>query len=332
MGKVAITICLAILIASSSCRLGGSLAQSLRNAAPPGQPSLGHYLTGINSFSFNEEINIAKSEIPNFVGITKTLNINTGGAPQPPAQVQRRVRIGRRWRVITVPVANPYAGTNLVFRPFADVENLRWGTRHQKIHLDHSIHVPGISYFKVLASVGERSGNAITYRAGYGWSYGTAQQLYNTVSVRKCRRRLFSKKCWNENVRIPRGVFPHELDLVGKGLENLVFNKIAEQAGRTLQQTEEKKKLPLPSNDKIDPKKDAVYQKLDGVAFKDIIPAIRSLVKSGRLRFSKRILTPGVRSKIVDGQGNAHELLITREGKEKKTFTIEIWTKKSLDK
>ena len=61
--------------------------------------------------------------------------------------------------------------------------------------------------------------NEIFFAYIRGKTTGQLITQYITVSLRKCKRRWFRKKCWNENVNKPRGMKANELDIVKKALE-----------------------------------------------------------------------------------------------------------------
>ena len=65
--------------------------------------------------------------------------------------------------------------------------------------------------------------NEIFFAYIRGKTTGQLITQYITVSLRKCKRRWFRKKCWNENVKKPRGMKANELDIVKKALEHKFY-------------------------------------------------------------------------------------------------------------
>ena len=61
--------------------------------------------------------------------------------------------------------------------------------------------------------------NEIFFAYIRGKTTGQLITQYITVSLRKCKRRWFRKKCWYDYVKKPRGMKANELDIVKKALE-----------------------------------------------------------------------------------------------------------------
>jgi hypothetical protein len=103
--------------------------------------------------------------------------------------------------------------------PFSDFGALKWGTRIE--HLSSKLYVSGaggLSYGIVTASVGERSGDHILMRTGYGWSHGNTNQMYNDVRYKSCKRRVFKKKCKWKTKKVARGLNTQEVNTVQMGM------------------------------------------------------------------------------------------------------------------
>lgn len=175
--------------------LSSNLADQFRNSAPAEFAAIGSYVQNIQNVAQAETLTLTTAQIAANTGTTKTLNT--------------------------------YAGA-YTFTPFQDLGNLRFGTSYTKLHSEHTINIPGACFSKITGSTGTRSGTSITLRAAFGVSVGTGVQLNTVTQVKKCKKRLFRKqKCWMENVSVPRGVTPEELQSVTQGLDNKAHMAIA---------------------------------------------------------------------------------------------------------
>ena len=65
--------------------------------------------------------------------------------------------------------------------------------------------------------------NEIFFAYIRGKTTGQLITQYITVSLRKCKRRWFRKKCWYDYVKKPRGMKANELDIVKKALEHKFY-------------------------------------------------------------------------------------------------------------
>ncbi len=190
-------ICLAAIacVALAQSTLDSTLSNQFRSSAPADFAAIGHFVHNIQNVAQAETITLTTSQIATFQSNTRTLTT--------------------------------YKGAHS-FTPFSDLGNLRFGTSYTKLHTEHTVNIPGDCFSKVKGSSGTRAGTAITLRVGFGVSIGTGVPLYTTTKVKKCKKRLFRKqKCWFEDVQIPRGVTPVELQSVAQGLDNRVHMAIS---------------------------------------------------------------------------------------------------------
>jgi hypothetical protein len=74
------------------------------------------------------------------------------------------------------------------------------------------------SWSYIVASVGMRNGESVSMRTSYGWSEANSKQQFKTISYRKCKRRLFWKKCWTAHENVARGLTNEELTIVEANL------------------------------------------------------------------------------------------------------------------
>ena|SRR3990167_1814338 len=177
-----------------------SIGAKFRRAAPGGMGNLGSYVAGVQSHGFYEEATFHVSQIAHYASIARTFQL--GGC----------------------------AGSVTV-HPWKGVEALKFGSSYSQLFFDKTLNFPGATWVRATGIVGIRQGTTITTKVAYGWAAGNGHQLQTTTTVRKCKKKLFRKKCWDEKINIPRGVSPQEAQAVSDGMYHLMFNKVADVAG-----------------------------------------------------------------------------------------------------
>ena len=273
-----------LLISYYQCsNVGVELAHQIRAAAPPEQPHLGSFVNGIVDYMWVDHIAIQSSQINDFVGIARDHHA---------------------------------AGRNFHFTPFVDLPNLRFGTTYHKIHLIHHINVPGFNFVQATAVKGTRIDGVIHYKAVYGMIVANGVQLFNVESVRKCKKRFLGRKCWHENVNVPRGVHPHEFNIVVQGLERILFVHLAHksEAGRLLRETESIQDFNLPAE--MTPTE---LQVLGGVEESDFKEALSSLLGE-EVDMRESSIRLGEALNYRTKSGNDHVVLVEKDGSN--TLTI----------
>ena len=99
------------------------------------------------------------------------------------------------------------------------LSNIKYSDK--QIYSDVKFHIlKSQSVLESIFGIAKREqNNEIFFAYIRGKTTGQLITQYITVSLRKCKRRWFRKKCWNENVNKPRGMKANELDIVKKALE-----------------------------------------------------------------------------------------------------------------
>ena len=99
------------------------------------------------------------------------------------------------------------------------LSNIKYSDK--QIYSDVKFHIlKSHSVLESIFGIAKREqNNEIFFAYIRGKTTGQLITQYITVSLRKCKRRWFRKKCWNENVKKPRGMKANELDIVKKALE-----------------------------------------------------------------------------------------------------------------
>ena len=284
MGKAIVALTLTFLLAAyCSCNIGVDLSNRIRASAPPAQGSLGSFIHGIHPLAYSEQCTIQTSQIDSYKGIGRD---------------------------------HSAGGHNFHFKPFGDIVNLKFGLTYHKIHHQHKVNIPGFSYVKSTASIGTRSGFTVSFKTGYGMAVGTGVQLFSVKSVRKCRRRFFWKKCWNENIRVPRGVNQNELQVAIKGMEHILYHNIANKvsSGRLLRlESDEVSREGHPKYN--------IIQIIQGVEEKEFSDAISSLIgEPVSLTLSSFVGSQKKEYKSIDGV--QHEINVQKMPKNKLTIEI----------
>ena len=190
--------------------------------------------------------------------------------------------------------------------------------------MHHQVTIPGPCVSKIVAGIGKRNGQTISYRSAYGAAIGQGVQLYNVQSVRKCKRRFFSKKCWNENISVPRGVQPHELDAVRNGLDNRIFSAVAQaaQSGRLLRMIRKDKRDPFNGRRQSFNQMNQQRQVLKGVNKSVTIEAIHSMVGQ-RVAIDKERLFAGKTVRVECPRTGIHRVRAIATSESEYTITVE---------
>ena len=177
-----------------------SIGAKFRRSAPGALSNLGSYVSGVQAHGFFDQATFHVSQISHYANLARTYQL--GGC----------------------------AGSVTV-HPWRGIEALKFGKSYSQLFFDKNVHFPGGSWVRVTGVVGVRNGDTVTTKVGYGWAAGNGLQLKTTTKVRKCKKKLFRKKCWDETIWIDRGVNPSEAEAVTNGLYHAAYNKIADVAG-----------------------------------------------------------------------------------------------------
>lgn len=321
--SVLFAVVVGLLVASSLQQAAlGTINDKFRRAAPAAFGALGNYVTGLRAYGFHEEATFERSQIDQYLAVRKTFTLSSGvgrllrfrRAFRPavrvvarpaarhfivrrPAVVHRPIvrhapvfgrlfahRVVRR-HVVAAPV-DPFGGAAVTFQPWHGITALKFGTSYSNIALDSALHFPGTSWVKATGIVAVRNGNTISAKVAYGWAAGSGKQLTTQTKVRKCKKRWFRKKCWDEWITIPRGVDANELRTVSDGMNHILFNKIADVAGGRLLRMRYK---PFGPN-KVVP--EINKHTLTGVKGNNLLDAIQAL-SGKRLRDHKNAILSG---------------------------------------
>ena len=213
--------------------------------------------------------------------------------------------------------ADPFGGARTTFKPYQDLSNIKFGVNYHKIHHENQIRIPGDVWAKLTAVIATREGSTVNYKVGYGWTIGKGQQLYSTSTIRKCKRVFFFKKCWNEKIKVPRGLFPHEFTVALQGLENTLFYQVANKvaSGRLLRRVG-KSHTAVQSSE--------VYQSIQGVDLSQLFDAIYSLMGQ-EVQLDKQSVLKGDPVTVATSDGREHTIKTVQEEENKRE--VQVWTK-----
>lgn len=101
---------------------------------------------------------------------------------------------------------------NYMIKPFLPFAPLMWGAHFEKLHLEHHIRVRDVTSIGLLrGAYGVREGANIVMISGIGYTWGKLRKMENEVKYKKCKRRLFGKKCKWEKKKIERGLTLDEI-------------------------------------------------------------------------------------------------------------------------
>jgi hypothetical protein len=268
--------CAILISVSTQQQTLGSISDKFRRAAPAAFAGLGGFVTGLKAFGFYEEASFSRAQIETYLHATKTYSMELGTSRllrfrgfRGPSRISRpvfRAPVGLTARfhapVVRAPVgfagrfvalhrapARPaqvaaapsaFGGASISFKPWHGIAALKFGTSYSHIAMDSAIHFPGTTWVKASGIVAVRQGDTIHTKVGYGWVAGSGKQLTTATKVRRCRRRWFRTRCWDDWITIPRGVNANELHSVSDGMNHLLFNKIADVSGCRLLRSSEK--------------------------------------------------------------------------------------------
>lgn len=302
--------------------LGSDLRSKLVAAAPKAQPSLGQFVQYIRTFAFSDRLDITTNQVSRHVGVAKSFNLFDGSPIT-----------GRR----LLPFIDPNAATNpffgqlwlkmqgvyrIAFTQFKDLSNLKFGAMYHKIHTEKSIAAPGNTYFKSTAVIAKKTDDQIAYRTAYGWTGGNGIQQNTVTTQRECKSYFFFKKCKDLQVVIPRGLLPHEFQLVTEGLENLLYTALANKVSST-------RLLRLSNLGAGEKKTFDVFQSLVGVEKSQLLQAISSLIEDSAAIGQKEMesLLGGEEVVVQTTGGSQHTVKILSETDV--SFDVKVWTIKT---
>lgn len=114
--------------------------------------------------------------------------------------------------------------TNLY--PYSNFESLKWGTKYESYQFGKNIEAGKDSYSTSIGFLGSRSGDTLELLSVYGISSGKAVQVYNNVRYKKCKRKLFRRKCKWKVKRVPRGYNHEEIADMTNYLQHIAHNEV----------------------------------------------------------------------------------------------------------
>lgn len=327
----------AVLLCAAQCQngLGSSLASRVR-ALGGGLPNgFNNYVTGINTFAFDEAVEITTDQIASKTSDTRTYSVGTGafvgrllirkffkkvGRFFSRAGSSMRIRRGRG-RGVTVNrnsvVSVPYANERVSFSPFSDLNALKFATSYYKLHHHERINAPGLCLYQATAIEGKRSGKDISYRVGYGYTFGTGVGQYTVHTQRVCKKFLFIKKCKNQSTRINRGLTPAEQQAVSNGLSATLYSSIASKvaSGRNLM------RLSRTHRRRAVSRKHHTFQHASGIAAEDVNAALTHMLGENNEAFNGPI-PEDMPVFVNDSKGQTHKIVV--KGKDSKS--VKVWT------
>lgn len=294
--KALIVACLLLAtLSASNCSVRHALGSRMNQYIKPVASNVGALISGIRTFVDEKTATISTSEIPNFGDNSFVYNLLDGDFMQTARSLRRRRRIVVRLRASAVIPKLP-----LAFKPFEGLKDLKFGKEYKRVLVEQSIKSPGLSWGKVTAMEGTRTGPQIQYVSGYGWSWGNAVQLYNINSVRKCKRILFWKKCRNENIKIPRGLHPNEIHEVEKALHNPILEQLRNRlsSGRILKTIRSTQALNMPAGMNQ-------VQVLTAVKFHHVTSALKGMIGS-HVTLPRYLVAKEAALTVIDEFGRKH--------------------------
>ena len=107
-----------------------------------------------------------------------------------------------------------------IFQYLLPFEALKYSRRYESFRVSYTVNGKGkLSYADMEAYLGVKyHSGTVEIRSVLGIGSGETRQQYNEERVRKCKKKLFKKKCWWENVKTPRGLTQQEVQNVKDGL------------------------------------------------------------------------------------------------------------------
>src|SRR3990167_7215284 len=174
----------------------GSIGAKFRSAAPASFSALGSYVTGVQVFGFFDSATFHISQIDHYSKLTKTFQL--GGCQG-----------------------------SITLRPFRGGEAMAYSHDFTEIYLDKKIELPGNTWVSANGIIAKRQGETVTVKVGYGWVAGNGKQQEKSVVVQKCKKTVGRTKCWDEIVKVPKGVEPKEAEAIAYGMYHSLFNRVA---------------------------------------------------------------------------------------------------------
>lgn len=277
------------MFALAQANLESQLSSQIRSAAPGPFGNLGAFVRNIQTAHNAQTVHVSTNNINSLLHSQRTLVVS---------------------------------GHHVTFAPFQDLGHLKFGTRYHKLHMDHSIRIPGHCYSKVTAAIGERQGTQVTYRTAYGAAVGSGQSLTHTVMVRVCKKRFLGRtKCRMVPHSVPRGVNMHELEQATRGLDHIAFHAVASASGRLLRMVHKFKKNNVAKHNFSKLSAHDV-QELKGVPKASILEAVYSLIGE-RVPVSKTHLFAGKTIRVSSKNRTYKEISAK---KARKGYTIQVHT------
>lgn len=307
-----------VTLAACSCSVRQVLGSRMNQYIKSTKSNVWTLVSGIKTFTHDQSVTLKASEIGTMAGNVLNYNMDNGAYLSTARGLRRRVvrrRVFHRRGIMhnalifrgrrpvyrrSVKVVRAAPVRHIAFRPFEGLKDLKFGKDYKRVLVEQSIRSPGQSWGKITAMEGVRKGKDIEYTAAYGWATGNGLQQYNHNKVRKCKRILFWKKCKNVWVKIPRGLFPDEIQQVERALHNPILEQLRNKlsSGRLLSaiQNTQAWRMPKGMNQ---------VQVLTSVSRMNAGAAIKSLIGSS-LPFSRRLISRERSLTIIDEHGNKH--------------------------
>jgi len=172
----------ALLVLGIQCQLQNSLHQSINNMIG-GAVGVDHLVTFTAVHGQHHPINTDSNRVSGY--FSQTVNL-------------------------------PHVGWNV--QPFAKFRPLVFGTNTKVNALTYhtQISASGSGFIVSNAILGVRSGTTAQMISAYGVVMVQGKQQFNVQTERKCKTVMLVKKCHDEEVKVPRGFFTHEIEAIIK--------------------------------------------------------------------------------------------------------------------
>lgn len=328
MKFISIIFVIMILSPLALCGDATTLSQKFRGMIK-NSGSASSLINSIHTFTHSQTVHCTRAQIPNYTGQAKSFNLVSGAStsgrllrrrggrgrsfrrsaprrtcPVRPHRLFGRVAVhhrvspvffvrgrGRHFHHFVLP--SPFAAWSSLkvdFTPFSDMQNLKFGKNYQNVRFEEHITGAGLSWVKASGAFGKRDGDNITFSVGYGWTFGLITQQYNTISVRVTKKKWFRKRTYTEHRKVPRGLYPTELEQVKQGLEDGLFAKIADKlsgSGARLLSLSSASQRKTPEIDFSKVKNLDNYQKMEGISKEDLKAAIAAMTENAQVSIKK---------------------------------------------
>jgi len=109
----------------------------------------------------------------------------------------------------------PGAGI-LSYHPYKDCTSLAFASSVEGLKMDKVINTNN-GLVKLYAHMGIADGGKASVRSAFGYTFIVLKQQFTQQTVRKCKRKFFRKKCWNEILNHPRGFNHDEINVITQG-------------------------------------------------------------------------------------------------------------------